>query len=115
MPFRPGLALGQKLLLQFEHQVGVLAVGGGDHPEFLCEAQGLVKLFVGHAKRAFIRKENFKTAQPPLDDFHELLFRCIVIPGHSHMEGEVASAFAFRFFYCLWGDVYSFWYADRKI
>ncbi len=31
MPFRPGLAFGEQLLLQLRHEVGIFAMGGRDH------------------------------------------------------------------------------------
>src|SRR5262249_31591439 len=61
MPLGPGFSLSEQPLLQFEDEVGVFAMSGGDDSELPGQAQGFVELLIGYAKSAFVGQENFET------------------------------------------------------
>ena len=97
MPFGAGLAFGEQFLLQLEHEVGVFAVGGDDHAEFLGEPHRVIQLFVGDAERALVREENLEAADASLDDLGELVFAFLVQARHGLVKREIAGTMALGF------------------
>ena len=97
MPFGPGLALGQQLVLQLQDQVRVLAMRGRDDPELPGQPQSPVKLLVGEAERALVGQVDLEAADAAFDDLHQLPLRRLVAARYGHVEGEVAGAVALGF------------------
>ena len=98
MPLGAGLAFGEQLLLRLQHEVGVLAMRGGDDAEFLGEPQRVVELLVSDAERALVSEENLEAADAFLDDLGELVFALLVETRHGLVEREITGALALRLF-----------------
>src|SRR5258706_13166651 len=97
MPLRPGLAFGQKFLLKFQDQVGVLTMRRRYDSEFFCEPERFVKFFIRYPKGAFVSQEDFETTDAAFDNLLELLFRDFIVARHAHVEGVIAGALALGF------------------
>ncbi len=97
MPLGAGLAFSQQFPLQLEHEIGVFAMGGDDHAEFLGETHGVIQLFVADAERALVREENLEAADAFLHDLGKLVFAFLVQARHGLVEREIAGTMAFGF------------------
>src|SRR6266404_2945078 len=97
MPFGTGLAFAEKLLLQFKYEVGVFAMRGNDHAEFLGEAHGVVEFFIADAERALVGEKNLEAADACFNDVGELAFRLLVEARHGLMKRKIAGALALGF------------------
>src|SRR6516165_8453856 len=94
MPFRPRLSFSQEFLLEFKYEIGVFAVGRGDHTELFRQAQRMVELFIGDAKCALVCQEDFEAANATLNDFYDLPFGPGIVAGNAHVERKITRAMA---------------------
>ncbi len=72
VPLRPGLACGQKPLLQLAHQFGILAMRGGDDAQLGGQIERVEQLFVRDAKKILVGEENLERRRAVADDLAEL-------------------------------------------
>ena len=97
VPLRPGLSIGDQLLLHRIDRLGILAVGGDDDTEFPGNLHEFKKLLVGDIEGTLVGKEDLETRDAVIgNQVTDLLLGDIIEPHHREMKGEIAAGPRFR-------------------